>query len=630
MEKGSYCNSYTHYLRRNSIEVSVGDTPLGGDNPVRIQTMTTTDTTDIDATVRQCSAAVNAGAEYVRITTPTLKDARALADIVRNLRSRGITTPLIADVHFNPAVALEAARHVEKVRINPGNYSDPRARFEDKTYTSEEYARELERIEERLLPLLDVCRKRNVALRIGVNHGSLSDRIMSRYGDTPEGMVESAMEFLRICRKQQFDNVVVSMKSSNTRVMVQAVRLMVIAMNAEGMAYPLHLGVTEAGDGEDGRIKSAVGIGTLLADGIGDTIRVSLTEAPEAEIPVARKLVAYFAGRTTSPPIDAIDTLPYNPVGYSRRSTLSVAGVGGDNPPAVIADLSANSVITAETLNSLGWHFEAKRKRWSRTDTAPDFLLLDNAKLDGTIVPDGLPVIVSGGEGFRLASVQSEDTGECGKPRFVRVSYGDLMVADNIERLKRLRNSILMLHTNNSNGFAEQRAFFIRLMELGVKAPVIIVRAYSDTDTESFQLKSAADLGPLLLDGMGDGVMLVSSSISNQAINATAFSILQAARTRITKTEYIACPGCGRTLFNLQETLKRVKEATAGMKGLKIGVMGCIVNGPGEMADADYGYVGAGPGLITLYRGKTVVKRNIPEDKAIDELLALIRQEYPV
>lgn len=575
---------------------------MGGNNPVRVQTMTTTNTNDTLATVEQCIRAAMAGAEYVRITTQGVKEASNLENIKHELINRGFNIPLVADVHFNPAAALEAAKHVEKVRINPGNFVDPRAKFENINYTNEEYSQELNRIEEKIIPLLEICSKRKVALRIGVNHGSLSDRIMSRYGDTPDGMVESALEFLRICRKHRFDDIVISMKSSNTRVMVHAVRLLINRMNQENMHYPLHLGVTEAGDGEDGRIKSAVGIGTLLSDGIGDTIRVSLTEEPENEIPVAQKLVSYFNNRQTNPRINHIDDLPYNPYSYLRRETINIKNIGSSNPPVVVADLSNQKNINEAILNQWGWYFQ--KKTWKRNDIAADYFWVDNAQLNSSIDTDGLPIITN----------------------LKQINYSNLVNTALLNRLKEDSESILILETSNTNGFAEQRASFILLMEAGVNLPVIIHRNYSDSNKEDFQLKSASDFGALLIDGFGDGVMITAPLIPDNEICSTAFTILQAARTRISKTEYISCPGCGRTLYNLQQTLQKIKTHTSQLKGLKIGVMGCIVNGPGEMADADYGYVGAGPGRITLYKGKEVVKKNIPEENAIEELINVIKE----
>ena len=617
-----YVKNLTKYIRRETKEVLVGNIPIGGINPIRVQTMTTTDTNNTDATVEQCIRAINAGAELIRITTQGTREASNLQNIKQELVGRGYNTPLVADVHFNPAAALEAAMHVEKVRINPGNFVDPRAKFVDVSFTEQEYKVEIERIEQKLIPLIDLCKARNVAIRVGVNHGSLSDRIMSRYGDTPLGMVESAMEFLRIFRKHNFNSLVISMKASNTRVMVQAVRLMVATMNAEGMSYPLHLGVTEAGDGEDGRIKSAVGIGALLADGIGDTIRVSLTEEPENEIPVAKKLVNYFGNRVTSPELKSIESLPYNPYEYNRRVTNEVNGIGGANPPRVFA--FSDGIFSANIPISWGWHYNETNGTWQSTDNAPDFLLIPNFKQSGKF--DGLPIVSEFSPDFRLLKVDDYLHQQLSAPVLLSVEYADVLNEKLLQALKGDANVVLLLSTANSNGFVEQRAAIVELMRYGIKCPVVVARNYSDSEREDFLLKAAADLGGLLIDGLVDGIMITSPVQPPDVVRNTAFGILQAARTRITKTEYIACPGCGRTLFNLQQTLQRVRSATSHLKGLKIGVMGCIVNGPGEMADADYGYVGAGHGKITLYKGKEVVKKNIPEEQAIEELVNLIKE----
>lgn len=621
IEMDSYIDSITEFKRRYSVEVMVGGTPLGGQNPIRVQTMTTTDTNNTQATVEQCIRAIEAGAEYVRITTQGTREAANLQNIKQELTAKGFKTPLIADVHFNPAAALEAAKHVEKVRINPGNFVDPRAKFQEVSYTEQEYQTELARIEQKLLPFVEVCRNRNVAIRVGVNHGSLSDRIMSRYGDTPGGMVESAMEFLRIFRKHGFNNIAISMKSSNTRVMVQAVRLLVATMKREDMHYPLHLGVTEAGDGEDGRMKSAVGIGALLSDGIGDTIRVSLTEEPENEVPVARKLVDYFTNRVTSPTLNPIQSFPYNPFEYNRRATIDVQGIGGENPPRVFAFIHGS--FNADVANAWGWHFSTSQNKWLRSDTAPDFFVVPGFEPTGSLV--GLPIVSELNSHFKLLKVDEFLKHHTSSTVLINVTYSDLFNPGLISKLKDNHEIVLLLSTSNTNGFAEQRAAVIELMRQGVKTPVVTARNYTETSREDFQLKAAADLGGLLIDGLIDGIMLTAPGQTPAAISGTAFAILQAARTRITKTEYIACPGCGRTLFNLQQTLQKVRLATSHLKGLKIGVMGCIVNGPGEMADADYGYVGAGPGRITLYKGKVVVKKNIPEEQAIEELIALIK-----
>ncbi len=560
-----YCPSLVRYARRRSVPVRVGNVAIGGGNPIRIQSMTTTDTCDVEASVAQVGRIAAAGADIVRLTAQGRSQAGALGMIRERLRAGGITAPLVADIHFNPEAAMAAAENVEKVRINPGNFVDKRADFSLIEYTDEQYGEELRRLEDKFTALLDVCVANNTALRIGVNHGSLSDRIMSRYGDTPAGMVASAMEFLRVCRRRAFDNVVVSMKSSNTRVMVQAYRLLAAVMDEEEMAFPLHLGVTEAGEGEDGRIKSAVGIGALLADGLGDTIRVSLTEEPECEIPVARKLAVYFEGREDHEPIGEVDESLYSPYEYVRRISAVSGVIGGDNLPVVVMDVMPAGLADDEP--------------------APDFV------------------------------------GDLG---WVFLSLPELTDAV-LHELKQSPESVVVLVTYNVNGVAEQRAFFLRLMAAGVMNPVIIRRDYAEDDVETLQLKAASDLGPLLVDGFGDGIWISNrGAVSDKDINSLAFGILQAARVRVSRVEYIACPGCGRTLFDLREVLSEVKKHTSHLKGLKIGVMGCIVNGPGEMADADYGYVGAGPGRVTLYKGKEVVRKNIPQDEAIAELLRVI------
>jgi len=617
MSSNKYCQNLTELERLKTHTVKVGEVLLGNEHPIRIQTMATTSTIDTIATVEQCIKSVNAGAELFRITAPSLKDAKNLTEIKSELLKRGVKIPIVADIHFNPEVALEAALYVDKVRINPGNYADPRAKFNKFEYTDEEYIEELKKVEALFLPLLDLCKKRDVALRIGVNHGSLSDRIMSRYGDTPRGMVESAMEFLRICHRQKFQNVVVSMKASNTRVMVQSTRLLVNRMIAEGIVYPLHLGVTEAGEGEDGRIKSAVGIGTLLADGIGDTIRVSLTEDPECEIPVAKKLVSYFENRETKPEIQQITELPYDPFTYNRRKTYSVGNFGGNNPPVVIADFSNSAAITHNDIQDYGWAYDVSKQTWIKGNQAVDFILSKSESLKNLQNPSNLPVIQLIDS---LIDVDKTST----TPFFLKINCSELNI-DFINQIREFKNLVLILETNNSNGYADQRAAFVRLINAGVETPVIISRCYTDNDKETVQLKSASDFGALLIDGLGDGIMISCRAISQKIVCSTAFSILQASRTRTTKTEYISCPGCGRTLFNLQETVAKIKNATGHLKGLKIGVMGCIVNGPGEMADADYGYVGAGSGKVSLYKGKEVYKRNIPESTAVEELISLIK-----
>ena len=604
--------AYFNYKRRQSSVARIGDTPMGGDFPIRIQSMANVSTMDTDAAVAQAIRMIEAGAEYVRFTAQGEREARNLGEIRERLNERGYTTPLVADIHFNPRAADVAAERVEKVRVNPGNYVDKVKTFSHVEYTDEEYAAEIEKIRARFVPFLNVCKAHGTAIRIGVNHGSLSDRIMSRYGDTPEGMVASCMEFLRICRDEDFPDVVISIKASNTVVMVRTVRLLVRTMEAEGMRYPLHLGVTEAGDGEDGRIKSAVGIGALLADGIGDTIRVSLSEDPEAELPVARKLVDYILEREGHRPIDAVMAPGFDAVAPERRATRVVENIGGSNPPVVISDRSHGD-----------FEFDY--------DALPDYIYI--GKEDPDNLPDNFRLLVDAHfwkdrpNAFPcFIASEIEELREYDAPlKFIRLTYADLTERV-IEVLKADKNVVVTLSTHHPNGVGEQRAAMHKLLMAGCDVPVILHRDYPEPDVESLRLKSAADLGALLLDGFGDGLMLRDEKVEALIADRCMFGILQATRARISKTEYISCPSCGRTLYDLQTTIARIKEATSRLKGLKIGIMGCIVNGPGEMADADYGYVGAGRGQISLYKGKECVLRNIPEDEAVERLVQLIKE----
>ena len=567
-----------NYARRATVEVNVGGVTIGCTNPVRVQSMTNTSTMDTDGSVEQVLRIVAKGGEIVRLTTQGNREAVNMGDIKAQLKERGCYAPLVADVHFNAAVADTAAMYADKVRVNPGNYVDPARTFKQLEYTDVEYADELKRLRERFVAFLDICRAQGRAVRVGVNHGSLSDRIMSRYGDTPSGVVESCMEFLRICRDEKFDNVVVSIKTSNTTMMVTTVRRLVRVMAEEGIAYPLHLGVTEAGDAEDGRIKSAVGIGALLADGIGDTVRVSLAEAPENEIPVAKELVEYVALRKDAPAIEAVAAAGFNYEEPVRRRTCAFGIIGGDNVPVVV-----------------GGEVEDK-------DIASD------------IAADLVPVV---------SLENAKDA------RFIAVTYGEL-TPENIAKIRLLKDIVLVASSEHMNPVGELRALVHRLMIEGVEAPVIIRRAYDESSVEALRIKASADLGVLLIDGLADGLWIENPGMSAAELNALAFGILQATRARISKTEYIACPGCGRTMYDLQGTLARIKAATGHLKGLKIGVMGCIVNGPGEMADADYGYVGAARGKVSLYRRKECVEKNIPEDEAIERLLQLIENDKKV
>ena len=627
-----YCNSLANYSRFKTREVKIGNIGIGGSNPIRIQSMTTTDTMDTIATVEESIRMIDAGCELVRITAPSKKEALNLKNIKEELAKKGYNTPIIADIHYTPNAAEIAATIIEKVRVNPGNYADKK-KFENIEYTDATYNSEIDRIREKFTPLVRICKEQGTAMRIGTNHGSLSDRILSRYGDTPKGMVESAMEFLRICRDEDYHEIILSMKASNTRVMVQAYRLLVAEMIKEGMDYPLHLGVTEAGEGEDGRIKSAVGIGTLLADGIGDTIRVSLTEAPEFEIPVAQKLLKHFEGIGEHDSIEKITKNPLHSFDYKRRKTNEVLNIGGGNVPIVMADFCLKEKITAASFFALGSNYSVPLDKWNLTDMAADYVFVGNHDLDFE-VPGTLGVIynykkwVEHKKGYPFLTINDyldeEEISE--KLNIVYVCLSDLC-EELFAKLKTDTTAVLMIDSYNENGLAEQRKLFTELMNNGIKTPVIIGRAYGDLSEEQLQLSASSDLGALLLDGLGDGIFIAAENCgSYQSINSLAFGILQASRTRISKTEYISCPSCGRTLFDLQETTAKIRKETDHLKGVKIGIMGCIVNGPGEMADADYGYVGTGKGKITLYKEQTVVEKNIAEEKAVSALIDLIKK----
>ena len=634
MIKPSYCNSLIEYSRFRTREVMVGKVGVGGDNPIRVQSMTTTDTMDTQATVEQSIRMIEAGCEIVRITAPSMKDAENLQNIKDELRTRGYDTPLVADIHFTPNAAEIAARIVEKVRVNPGNYADKK-KFEEIEYTDDTYQQELERIKERFVPLVRICKEEGTAIRIGTNHGSLSDRILSRYGDTPLGMVESALEFLRICREEDFHNIILSMKASNTQVMVQAYRLLIKKMKKDGMNYPLHLGVTEAGEGEDGRIKSAVGIGTLLEDGIGDTVRVSLTEEPEYEIPVARDLVDRYQVRIKHKAIAVIEQNPIDSYNYQIRKSSSVLNIGNKQVPIVMTDFSLKKNITPASFFALGYRYSMTADKWNISDMACDYVFLGSKEIDFDI-PGTLGVIYHHDTWLKhknkervypfLTSKNYLKGGVFSEQ--MNMIYARLEDLNNelISRLKADSTAVLLIDTLNAHGMAEQRRLFIELMNANCQVPVIIGRAYEGLSEEKLQLQSATDMGALLLDGLGDGIFIATENCgSYQNINQTAFGILQATRTRISKTEYISCPSCGRTLFDLQETTAKIRAKTNHLKGVKIGIMGCIVNGPGEMADADYGYVGTGLGKITLYKEREVVQRNIPEEQAVDALIELIK-----
>jgi (E)-4-hydroxy-3-methylbut-2-enyl-diphosphate synthase len=656
-----YTELLTGYRRLKTLPVRIGQLWLGDGNPIRVQTMTTTDTMDTLATVEQSIRCIEAGAELVRITAPSKKEAENLQNIKDELRKRGYTTPIVADIHFTPNAAEIAARIVEKVRVNPGNYVDKK-KFEQLEYTDAEYAEEIDRIRERFTPLVRICKEHGTAMRIGTNHGSLSDRIMSRYGDTAIGMVESAMEFLRIARYEDFHNIVLSMKSSNPQVMVQAYRLLVKTMQDEfGVCYPLHLGVTEAGDGEDGRIKSAIGIGTLLEDGIGDTIRVSLTEDPEFEIPVCRDLVKRYAARNTPPVvgIPSIESLPYSPFEYKRRVSFPVDRVGGKQVPVVVADLSKSDLSQPKSLQAVGYTYEASTDKWSIADAAADYVFTGHQILPYAI-PGTLKLIA-----YPDACQQANDpvhyTPIYEATGYVQASdrhatlnwvmldcFSDETNINDFTHLDELANDptvVLCLSSRRENSMQAVRRMFLELIQRGVENPVVLIADSSAQTPDEHLIHFATETGALLLDGMGDGLCLgyaSSAGIDNtqvkgrtylpvqnidQFTNNTAFSILQATRTRISKTEYISCPSCGRTLFDLQETTAKIRAVTHHLKGLKIAIMGCIVNGPGEMADADFGYVGSGPGKITLYKGKEVVKKQVNSEIAVEELINLLKEE---
>lgn len=658
-----YCNSLTAYQRLLTREVKIGDLLLGNGHPIRLQTMTTTDTLNTLATVEQSIRCIEAGAELVRITAPSKNEAENLLTIKNELRKRGYTTPLVADIHFTPNAAEIAARIVEKVRVNPGNYVDKK-KFEQIDYTDAEYLEEIDRIRERFTPLVKICKEYGTAMRIGTNHGSLSDRIMSRYGDTPMGMVESAMEFLRIARSETYHNIVLSMKASNPQVMVQAYRLLIQQMDAEfGECYPLHLGVTEAGDGEDGRVKSAAGIGTLLEDGIGDTVRVSLTEDPEFEIPVCHDLVKRYTNRASSAQtIPAIDKIPYSPFTYQRRESFAVANIGAKQVPVVIADLSKIESITPQHLQSVGYAYDALSDKWNISDAAADYIFTGHQVLDFSL-PGTLRVItypatwvnvtdkekylpIFDASGFVAAEQKSSQL------NFVMVDcFSDETPINDYTYLDELANDktvVLCVSSTNAHAMPAVRRMFMELMNRKIQNPVILITDSNWQTTDEHLIHYSTECGALFLDGFGDGICLGmtqesyrqlsqgkqdtsgrnygSNTSVEQFVNATAFTILQATRTRISKTEYISCPSCGRTLFDLQETTAKIRKVTHHLKGVKIAIMGCIVNGPGEMADADFGYVGSGPGKITLYKGKEIMKRNIESEIAVDELINLLKE----
>ena len=627
----SHFENLSNYTRFKTIEVKVGPIAIGGKNPIHIQSMTTANTMNTSATVDESIRMIDAGCKLVRITAPSKKDAENLANIKNELRLKGYKTPLVADIHYTPNAAEIAAKIVEKVRINPGNYADKK-KFEEIDYTDESYNNELLRIEEKFTPLVQICKQNNTSMRIGTNHGSLSDRILSRYGDTPKGMVESALEFIRICRKHDYHNIVISMKASNTRVMVHAYRLLVNEMIKEGMKYPLHLGVTEAGEGEDGRIKSAVGIGTLLSEGIGDTIRVSLTEAPEHEMPVAQKILDHFKNIHNHKKIAETKQHQIDYFQYKKRKTFQVENIGNKNVPIVISDLSNRKKITQASFFSLGYRYSVPLDKWHISEMASDFIYIGENEINFEI-PGTLRIIsnysswIKHKKGFPIFNLKEyekiKDFSET--LNFLKI-YDHEITPSSIDILKNNKSLVIFLESENINCIAAMRKFFFELMEEKIENPIIISRKYEFNDDEQLQISASIDIGSLLIDGLGDGICISSNNCSNKMLNSISFGILQASRTRISKTEYISCPSCGRTLFDLQETTAKIRKVTDHLKGVKIGIMGCIVNGPGEMADADYGYVGTGPGKITLYKEKTVVKKNVPESEAVDALIDLIKE----
>ena len=627
----SHFENLSNYTRFKTIEVKVGPIAIGGKNPIHIQSMTTANTMNTSATVDESIRMIDAGCKLVRITAPSKKDAENLANIKNELRLKGYKTPLVADIHYTPNAAEIAAKIVEKVRINPGNYADKK-KFEEIDYTDESYNNELLRIEEKFTPLVQICKQNNTSMRIGTNHGSLSDRILSRYGDTPKGMVESALEFIRICRKHDYHNIVISMKASNTRVMVYAYRLLVNEMIKEGMKYPLHLGVTEAGEGEDGRIKSAVGIGTLLSEGIGDTIRVSLTEAPEHEMPVAQKILDHFKNIHNHKKIAETKQHQIDYFQYKKRKTFQVENIGNKNVPIVISDLSNRKKITQASFFSLGYRYSVPLDKWHISEMASDFIYIGENEINFEI-PGTLRIIsnysswIKHKKGFPIFNLKEyekiKDFSET--LNFLKI-YDHEITPSSINILKNNKSLVIFLESENINCIAAMRKFFFELMEEKIENPIIISRKYEFNDDEQLQISASIDIGSLLIDGLGDGICISSNNCSNKMLNSISFGILQASRTRISKTEYISCPSCGRTLFDLQETTAKIRKVTDHLKGVKIGIMGCIVNGPGEMADADYGYVGTGPGKITLYKEKTVVKKNVPESEAVDALIDLIKE----
>lgn len=636
----TFCTDLFNYSRRKSSETFIGKTPLGGKHPIRVQSMTNTDTNDVDGSVEQAIKMIESGAEYVRLTTQGKKEADNLKLIKAKLLERGYETPLVADIHFNPEAATIAAQHVEKIRVNPGNFVDKKAGLDGGEYSEEMYKEGLAKIRAKFIPLINICKKYKTAIRIGTNHGSLSDRIMSRYGDTPRGMVIATLEFLRICKEEGFSDVAISIKSSNTVMMVKTVRLLVSEMNKEELCFPLHLGVTEAGEGEDGRIKSAVGTGALLNDGLGDTIRISLTEDPEIESPVGKKMVDYILEKEGHTPIKSPSHSGVNLCDFYKRSSQEVANIGGRKQPVVIADFSLEKHFCSDFPEQIGYAMNTDSLEWEKGDLAADFIYTNGMDLSIRDFPKEI--------GFIVDSVCWEDAYEYSERvhplfsaevflhdnlnsfrsdiHFVSCEYRDL-TEEFINKLKSDSKSVLICESKHQNAFAEQRAFVFKLIQHNCKAPVIFKRLFHEDSLEDLQLKSACDFGSLFIDGLGNGICLNNKGlIVREDLNAAAFGILQAARVRTSKTEFISCPGCGRTLFKLQDVVTEVKQKFAHLSHLKIGVMGCIVNGPGEMGDVDYGYVGAGAGRVSLYKSQELIKKNILSQDAIEELILIIKE----
>lgn len=583
MKATEYCDNLFGYQRVNTRRVLVGELAMGGLEPVRVQSMTTTNTNDTEASVEQAIRIIKAGGQVVRLTTQGRPEAQNMKEISASLKAKGYNTPLVADVHYNPAAAEIAAKYSEKVRINPGNYTGGAKRFDE---SADNMSQEtwMSLIKEKLTPLVSICKENNTTLRIGVNHGSLSDRIMAKYGDTPEGMVASCMEYLEALESLDFFDIVISIKASNTRIMVHTVRQLMAAMKAKGTVYPLHLGVTEAGSDAEGRIKSAAGIGALMIDGLGDTIRVSLTEAPEAEIPVAKALVDYISSKSKAASVMPVDASSYSPYSYEKRASNQVLNVGGQSLPVVISTQMGEA----------------------------DFCL------------DGTALVAKDGSSFPLLSLSelNDHNGVC----FVKLSLSDLS-DEVLSQLSERDDVVVVASSDSENKTVEYRTIILKLNQAGVKAPVVI--SYSSTESvfADFQLKASADLGLLFIDGLADGLMISDANLKASDVEETAFMLLQATQARFSKAEFISCPGCGRTLYDLQSTVQRIKARMGHLKGLKIGVMGCIVNGIGEMADAHYGYVGAGYDKISLYRGKQLVKRELNQDEALDQLIEIIKQD---